>query len=282
MKTIVAFFAAVIGGVAAVMAAIRLLIRRREVIDWSDARGPGKVIDVDGVAIHYVERAPPGRSRDEVPTIVMIHGFGGHTFSFRHQLSEFGDEYRCVAIDLKGFGYSARPKGGDYSLTEQARLMLRTMDLLDIDRAVLIGHSMGGEVAMRIAATAPERVEKLILAASVSGERAPMAPRVGIFRPLMPAASRIVGVSAWRRMFYDRSEARPEGDPRRLPRPRTHPRLDEHHLGDVGRRPPRQADRLPGDHRPRPHPLGGTRAHRALAEPDPLASPQGVPAAPKW
>ena len=111
MTKIIAFFAAIIGGIAAFLVSLRLLIKRREDTQWEDATRPGKVIAVDGVAVHYVESAPQGRDASNVPTIVMIHGFGGHTFSFRHQFAEFGDEYRLVAIDLKGFGYSERPEG---------------------------------------------------------------------------------------------------------------------------------------------------------------------------
>jgi pimeloyl-ACP methyl ester carboxylesterase len=59
---------------------------------------------------------------------------------------------------------------------------------------------------MRMAAAAPDRVEKLVLAASVSGDRLPTAPRLGIFRPYLPLMTRLSALSAWRRMFYDRSK----------------------------------------------------------------------------
>lgn len=207
MRKAATITAAFIAGIAATFAGLRRLAKTREDTEWKDAPRPGKVLAVDGVAIHYVETVPRARSQDSVPAIVMIHGFGGNTFSFRHQLAEFGADYRAVAIDLKGFGFSERTdRGGDYSISEQARLMLRAMDLLSIERAIVIGHSMGGEVAMRMAATSPERVEKLVLAASVSGERAPIMPRLAIFRPTFGFFTKLSAFSAWRRMFYDRSQ----------------------------------------------------------------------------
>jgi pimeloyl-ACP methyl ester carboxylesterase len=206
MTRLVAFFAVIVGGVAAAIAFLRMLFKPREEKEWQDVSRPGKVVAVDGVAIHYVENSPPNADFDHLPNIVMIHGFGGHTFSFRHQLAEFGKDHRTVAIDLKGFGYSERSQVGSYSLTDQSRLVMRTMDVLGIERAILIGHSMGGEVAMRVAEMAPERVEKLILAASVSSDRVPVAPRLGIYRPFLRVGSRLVAASAWRRMFYDRSK----------------------------------------------------------------------------
>lgn len=204
MKKPITIVAAFVGMIAAFLAGLRMLVRRREDVTWSEASQPGQYVDVDGVQVHYVENSP--RNATNAPAIVMIHGFGGNTFSFRHQLAAFGSDYRCVAIDLKGFGYTQRPEGGDYSLTAQANLMLGVMDALGIDKATLIGHSMGGEVVMRMAAQAPDRVEKLILAASVPGDRLPTLPRVGFMKPVAMATARVMGLAAWRRMFYDRSK----------------------------------------------------------------------------
>ena len=183
----------------AVMAALTLrwLTRPREDVDWRDADAPGRVADVDGVGLHYLES---GRGRDAV---VLVHGFGGHTYSFRYLVPDLARDHRVVAVDLKGFGYSERPRKSDYSLSAQARLVARLMDMLGIQRASVVGHSMGGEVAMRIAAGWPERVEKLVLAASVSGERIPTLPVTPLIKPLLSLFARLFGRWLFRRMFYD-------------------------------------------------------------------------------
>ena len=200
MKNLVAFILAILSAILAFVT-LRWLTKSREEIDWQDATRPGKMLDVDGVALHYIEAGPAKK-----PAVVMIHGFGGHTFSFRRQLEAFSSGHRCVAIDLKGFGYSERPHDGDYSLSAQARLMLGAMDRLGIERAALVGHSMGGAVVMRMAAAAPERVEKLILAASVSGDRVPFFPRLFFIRPFLPGLSRLIMVRDFgKKMFYDPS-----------------------------------------------------------------------------
>jgi pimeloyl-ACP methyl ester carboxylesterase len=200
MKNLIAFVLAILSAILAFVT-LRWLTKSREEIDWQDAARPGKMLDVDGVALHYVDAGPAKK-----PAVVMVHGFGGHTFSFRNQFAAFSSDHRCVAIDLKGFGYSERPDDGDYSLSEQARLMLGAMDRLHVGRATLIGHSMGGAVVMRMAAAAPERVEKLILAASVSGERTPVAPRLPFLRRILPGLSRLMAARAWKNMFYDPSQ----------------------------------------------------------------------------
>ncbi len=195
MKKLTSMCVALLCAIGAVIS-MRWLFKSREDTSWDDAWKPGKLIEVDGVTLHYIEKGSG-------PAIVMIHGFGGQTFSFRYQLQEFSRDHRCVAIDLKGFGYSERPEGGDYSLEEQARLVLRAMDALGIDAAVLIGHSMGGEVVARAAAMAPERVEKLILVAAPTGYPIWLAPRTPIAKALMPAFAKLARRNARRNLFYD-------------------------------------------------------------------------------
>lgn len=197
MRKVVAAARAVCAGCASLVT-FSWLRRTREDVPWEEARYPGKLLNIEGVRLHYEEK---GTGRQ----FVMVHGLGGSTFSFRHQLDEFSRRHRCIAIDLKGFGFSERVKGGDYSLTEQARLVLRALDLLGVDRFVLMGHSMGGDVSMRVAAAAPDRVEKLILAASATGMKLWVMPRLSFLRPLLSIWARVTLPLYARRLFYDSS-----------------------------------------------------------------------------
>jgi len=194
---------AAVGGAIATVVALRWLRRPREDINWRDAKPPGQIIDVDGVPMHYVERGSG-------TTVILIHGFGGHTYTYRYLIPDLARDHRVVAVDLKGSGYSGRPKKGDYSLGEQARLVVRLMDILGIERASIVGHSLGGEVAMRIAAGWPDRVERLVLAASVSGDRIPTLPVTPLIRPFLWLFSRLFGRWLFRRMFYDKRKATKE------------------------------------------------------------------------
>ncbi len=195
MKKVTVVVGACVGACAAVVS-MRWLKRSREDTRWEEAKRPGKLLDIDGVLIHYVEKG-------HGPALVMVHGFGGATFSFRYQMAEFSKDHRCVAIDLKGFGYSQRVKGGDYSLTEQARIVLRVMDALGIESCVLMGHSMGGDVSMRIAVMAPHRVERLVLAASSPGMKLWVMPRLPFLRPILRLSVRASLGRYRKRLFYD-------------------------------------------------------------------------------
>ena len=189
--------------VAAALIAIvtlRWLVRPREDIDWRDAKPPGQIVAVDGVPLHYIDRGSG-------PPVVLIHGFGGHTYTYRYLVPNLAKDLRAVAVDLKGFGYSGRPKKSDYSIGEQARLIVRLMDTLGIDRASVVGHSLGGEVAMRMAANHPERLERLVVAASVSGDRIPTLPLTPLIRPFLWLFARLFGRWLFRRMFYDKRKA---------------------------------------------------------------------------
>ncbi len=205
MRKFIVLLAAIAAAAIVAAGPARKFFRSREDTAWRDAERPGRIVTVDGVGLHYVEQAPPVGG--DAPAIVMVHGLGGNTYSFRHQIVDLAQDYRCVAIDLKGFGYSERPDGGDYSMTAQARLVLGAMDALGIGKATLIGQSMGGEVVMRMAEMAPERVERIILAASVPGRKFPIAPRLSFMRRLVDPMARIVSVRSWQRLFYDKNRA---------------------------------------------------------------------------
>jgi pimeloyl-ACP methyl ester carboxylesterase len=163
------------GAVAALWAYPRWLVRRSENLDLADVPKPGNTIALHGVSIHYVDRG-------QGPPLVLIHGLGGSICNFRYNIPVLSQHLRVVALDLKGFGYSERPATGDYSLTAQARLVGELMDRLGIPRAAVLGHSMGGAIALRLAATWPEKVDRLILVGSAPPGR--MVPRFVASPPL--------------------------------------------------------------------------------------------------
>jgi pimeloyl-ACP methyl ester carboxylesterase len=160
-------------------------VRRFEDVNPESTDAPGASLDVDGVRIHYVE-AGQGEA------VVLIHGIGASTYSFRHAIPELAQHFRVIALDLKGFGYSARPAEGDYSLTAHADLVRQVMERLNIARATVLGHSMGGAVAMRLAMRAPERVSRLVLVDSATDrEMGAGATASKLLRPLMPLGALI-------------------------------------------------------------------------------------------
>jgi pimeloyl-ACP methyl ester carboxylesterase len=119
---------------------------------------PGaRLITADGVQSVVAEAGDPND-----PALLMIHGFGGSTFGYRNLMEPLAARgWHVIAIDLPGFGLSEKSWGRDYSHKAQATFALAVLDQLHIDRAVLLGHSMGGNVISWMLALAPERVAGL-------------------------------------------------------------------------------------------------------------------------
>lgn len=126
----------------------------------------GQTVVVDGVRLHYVEQGKGA-------AIVLLHGFGASAFSWRLALPMLGANYRVVALDLPGFGFSDRNARLDFGHEAQAWRVARLMDVLGIRRATIVGHSMGGGIAQRLAISDPRRVERLVLVAAVDASAAP-------------------------------------------------------------------------------------------------------------
>lgn len=97
------------------------------------------------------------------PAMVLLHGLAlTSAVYWRPLIQYFGDRYRILAFDLLGHGDSDKPRCG-YAGPEQARLIGRAMETLDVAPAVLIGHSLGGILATHLAIDSPSRVSRLIL-----------------------------------------------------------------------------------------------------------------------
>jgi pimeloyl-ACP methyl ester carboxylesterase len=115
-------------------------------------------IVLDGQALHYVEGGAGA-------PVVLVHGLGGSAeldwSELLPQLVHAG--YHVYAMDLLGFGDSAKPSDRSYSIAEQARLVVKFLDAMHLDRVALAGESMGGWIASMVALNSSDRVSQLIL-----------------------------------------------------------------------------------------------------------------------
>jgi len=115
----------------------------------ADPEPPGQRIEVpDGtgkpVRLYYEETG-------EGPPLLLIHGLGESTFTWREIVPALAKRNRVIALDLKGFGRSDKPDDGAYSAEEQAALVARFIVARGLDGLALVGHSFGGTVALRTA-----------------------------------------------------------------------------------------------------------------------------------
>ena len=113
--------------------------------------------DSNGVKIHYA-------SLGNGPLILMVHGYPDFWYTWRHQMAALSDTYRCVAIDLRGYNLSDKPKGVEqYTLKTLNEDMLAVVRHLGHSTFILCGHDWGGAASWRFAMRYPEMLDKLII-----------------------------------------------------------------------------------------------------------------------
>jgi pimeloyl-ACP methyl ester carboxylesterase len=157
---------------ATVMVAAKLLTRPRDA-DWHKYRQAifhseySRFVDIDGIRVHYQEAGEKTN-----PVLLLIHGFASSTLVWSKVFVDLAHAgFRVLAVDLFGFGYSGKPRNGEYTIAGQAAFLMRLLEHLGIKRATLVGSSYGGAVAATCALDHPQRVEKLILVGTVNNNR---------------------------------------------------------------------------------------------------------------
>ena len=136
----------------------------------------GRTIRVPGARLH-VHEVGAG------PPIVFIHGAGTQMRSLTEPLvPRLADRHRLIFLDRPDFGYSRADRGEDLSLVRQAQILLAGLDALEVNRPLLVGHSLGGALALQMAQQAPDRFSGLALIAPLTH---PVDDLPEPFRPLV-------------------------------------------------------------------------------------------------
>jgi 2-hydroxy-6-oxo-octa-2,4-dienoate hydrolase len=123
----------------------------------------GASVVANGIRTNYLEA---GRGSP----VVLIHGSGPGVTAYanwRLTIPALADRFRCLAPDLVGFGYTERPDGITYGVQTWADQIRGFLDAMGLDKASLVGNSLGGAIALRVAARHPDRVDRLALMGSV-------------------------------------------------------------------------------------------------------------------
>jgi pimeloyl-ACP methyl ester carboxylesterase len=148
----------------------------------------GHFIEVDGARIHYVDEGSG-------PPLVLIHGLGGQMHNFTHSLLDrLKRDHRVVILDRPGSGYSTRPPHGSAALGAQAHTIAHFIDALGLDRPLVVGHSLGGAIALTLALDHPEKVSGLALLAPATHAAKTVPP---LFRGLYVKSPVMRQLVAW-------------------------------------------------------------------------------------
>ena len=148
----------------------------------------GKLVTIDGSQLHYVELGSG-------PPILMVHGLAGNLRNFaRSVVEDLSRDHRVILLDRPGSGYSVRGKGVSARLPDQAALVAKFIERLDIGRPLLVGHSLGGAVSLALALDRPDLVRGLALIAPLTQ---PQEEYARVFRSLELTSPLVRRAVAW-------------------------------------------------------------------------------------
>jgi pimeloyl-ACP methyl ester carboxylesterase len=177
---------------------------------WRRAGVEPRYEDLTGLRVRYVRRG-------HGPAVVLLHGLAASIYTWADVIPALASDHDVVAVDLPGFGGSDIPD--DLSPSIHPDTVIALMDRLGISRATLVGNSLGGAVAVVLAARHPERVRRLVLIDSagfnLDPSRRPLILRLLRFGPVaaaldaLPIRRRVV-TAALRQVFYERARVTPE------------------------------------------------------------------------
>ena len=126
----------------------------------------GRFIEINGFRQHVIEMGDGGGSKHALP-VVLLHGAGANLEDMNLALGErLAVRHRLILIDRPGFGFSTRRTGAGSSPADQASVLRDVLDKLGVERAIIVGHSWGGTMALTFALDFPQRVAGLVLIAA--------------------------------------------------------------------------------------------------------------------
>jgi pimeloyl-ACP methyl ester carboxylesterase len=169
------------------------------------ARSHGRYVEVNGLDTFAIVVG-------EGPDIVLLHGNPASTYSWRHLIEPLARRHRVHAIDLPGYGFSEKPGDAPYTPTWMAGHVAAYLEAVGVESAIVVGNSMGGEIASEFAALYPRSIRGLVLIAPAglttdAPDERPLAMRIasvpllGSLVTKLPLRSMIAG--ALRDAYYD-------------------------------------------------------------------------------
>lgn len=180
---------------------------------WAPA--PSDFVEIKGQLVHLRDEGP----RDDPLPIVLVHGTSASLHTWEGWVRALKGQRRVITFDLPGFGltgpFAGQYTADDYRGDTYARFVLDLLDALKIDRVVLGGNSLGGEVAWRTAYAAPQRVAALVLVDAAGPAFTPIDIPLGFQLARVPVLNRL---SEWTlpRPLVEQSVASVYGDPSKV------------------------------------------------------------------
>lgn len=149
-------------------------------------------LNFDGLRYHYVDEG-------QGPTLLFVHGNPTWSFAWRNLIKGLSSDFRCVAVDHVGCGFSDKPQDYPYKLEHHTRNIVRFVETLDLRNVTLLAHDWGGAIGMGAAAALPDRFSRFVLfnTAAFRSKRIPL--RIAVCRIPVFGELAIRGLNAFAR-----------------------------------------------------------------------------------
>jgi pimeloyl-ACP methyl ester carboxylesterase len=156
----------------------------------------GRFVDVPGARLHVREMGETrGENSGEGPALLMVHGLAGQLSHYTYGIAgRLSDRFRVVAVDRPGSGFSTRLDATPADLSTQAAALAALIDQLGLGKPLVVGHSLGGAVALALALEHPDKVAGLALLAPLTHMREDVPP---VFKGLTIASPGVRKLVAW-------------------------------------------------------------------------------------
>lgn len=175
------------------------------------APSPSAFVDVKGLQVHVRDE---GVRSDPVP-VVLIHGTSASLHTWEGWVDALKGQRRVITMDLPGFGLTGPNAQNDYRNETYTQFMLDLLDTLGVQRFVIGGNSLGGDIAWQVAEKAPQRVDRLILVDAAGYPMQPQSMPIAFTIARTPVISKMVEVTLPRAMV-ESSVRNVYGDPSRV------------------------------------------------------------------
>jgi haloalkane dehalogenase len=149
-------------------------------------------LDLDGVRYHFVDEG-------QGPALLFVHGNPTWSFAWRNLIKDLAPDFRCIAVDHVGCGFSDKPQDFPYRLERHTQNLVRFVKTLDLRNVTLLAHDWGGAIGMGAAAALPERFSRFVLFNTAAFRSKQIPLRISVCRIPVFGALAIRGLNAFAR-----------------------------------------------------------------------------------
>lgn len=162
-----------------------------------------RFVEIDGHRMHYIDEG-------NGPTLLMVHGNPTWSFAWRNFVKDLSQDYRVLAIDHLGCGFSDKPQAAEYRLAQHIQNLTDFVTQLDLNEITLFAHDWGGAIGMGAASRLPDRFERFVLFNTAAFRSLEIPWRIAVCRTPVLGSVMLRGLNAFSRAALTMAVSKPE------------------------------------------------------------------------